>query len=134
MARRELAPQCGFCAHAGPMLWWFEFVNHTSSERTARRIIEQTASIFCGPGRSGHLTQKSRPASGIAGGGSQTVSSQRTAVQTLLFVWSQGVPPATTGTGLSVKASFPFHEKVHLRFTYASRQQTPQAAGRQSCR
>ena len=104
------------------MLWWFEFVNHTSSERTARRIIEQTASIFCGPGRSGHLTQKSRPAQGSP---AEAVKLFRANEPPFKLCCSCGVrvfrPPRLRGTGLSVKASFPFHRKgappVYLRVT-----------------
>ena len=34
-----------FSLTLAPLLLWFGFVNHTSSERTARRIIEQIAWI-----------------------------------------------------------------------------------------
>jgi|SRR5688572_23609641 len=74
------------------MLLWFGFVNHTSSERTARRIIEQTASIallWSRPIGSPHADVTA--GAGIGGGVSQTVSSQRTAVQTLLLACTSGL-------------------------------------------
>jgi hypothetical protein len=35
----------GFSLTLAPLLLWFGFVNHISSERTARRVIEQSAWI-----------------------------------------------------------------------------------------